>query len=198
VVLVPALLTLAGRAHRTGHRVAAAQAVLLDLRHRDVDIVGTGEEAAGAHEGVVVEHVDDAGHRQEHVVLGDLRLAAALTTLAATSPSVAEPAAPTPSPALGLLLLTLLRAAFGTVFGALLAFAVPPARGAFIHTPLLTGLLALLTGLLALLAGLLPLVTGLLPLVANLLALHTGLLPLAADLLALLTRLLPRLGGTGR
>ena len=54
--------------------VALAQAVPLDLAERDVDVVRAGQVARGAHEGVVVEHVEDARDRDEHVVLADLRL----------------------------------------------------------------------------------------------------------------------------
>ena len=47
---------------------------LLDQAERDVDVVGAGQVAGGADEGVVVEHVEDAGHRDEDVVVGDLEL----------------------------------------------------------------------------------------------------------------------------
>src|SRR5207248_5261850 len=52
-----------------------AHAVLLDLRERDVDVVGSGEVARGADEGEVVHDMDDAGDRNEDVVLVDDRLA---------------------------------------------------------------------------------------------------------------------------
>ncbi len=69
----------------------------LDLRHRDIDVVGSGEIARGPHERVVVEYVDDARHLHEHVVVGDLRLIAALATLVAAPTTVAEPTAPAPA-----------------------------------------------------------------------------------------------------
>ena len=64
-------LALAGLAHLADDRVAAAQAVLADHRQRHVDVVGAGQVAGGAHERVVVEHVEDAGDRHEDVVLED-------------------------------------------------------------------------------------------------------------------------------
>ena len=63
------LLALLGHPNRTGHRVTAAQAVLAHHIHRDVDVVRTGQVAGGAHEGVVVEDVEDAGYRLDDVVL---------------------------------------------------------------------------------------------------------------------------------
>ena len=54
--------------------VTLAQVVALDHPERDVDVVVAREVARGPHERVVVEDVEDAGHRDEHVVLGDLRL----------------------------------------------------------------------------------------------------------------------------
>ena len=41
---------------------------------RDVDVVRAGQVAGGAHERVVVEDVEDAGDRDQDVVLGDHRL----------------------------------------------------------------------------------------------------------------------------
>src|SRR5690606_17439105 len=86
-------LALAVGAHRTGDGVPAAQTVLADLRHGDVHVVGPGEVATGPDERVVVEHVEDAGDRHEHIVLGDLGLAFAggRGTLAPAAP--AAPAA---------------------------------------------------------------------------------------------------------
>ena len=57
-----------------GDDVALAQAVLADLGERDVDVVRARQVAGGADEGVVVEDVEDAGHREQDVVLGDHRL----------------------------------------------------------------------------------------------------------------------------
>ena len=45
---------------------------LRTMRERQVDVVGARQVAAGAHEGVVVEDVEDAGRRHQHVVLEDL------------------------------------------------------------------------------------------------------------------------------
>src|SRR5690606_20951761 len=74
VVLVPPTLALAVGAHRTGDGVPPAQTVLADLRHGDVHVVGPGEVAAGPDERVVVEDVEDAGDRHQHIVLRDLWL----------------------------------------------------------------------------------------------------------------------------
>ena len=67
-------LALAGLAHHAGDRVTAAQAVLADHRQRHVDVVGARQVAGGADERVVVEHVEDARARHQHVVLEDLRV----------------------------------------------------------------------------------------------------------------------------
>ncbi len=76
VVLLAALavVALARLADRADDGVTLAQVVLLDLAERDVDVVVAREVAAGAHEGVVVENVEDARDRDEHVILGDLGL----------------------------------------------------------------------------------------------------------------------------
>jgi hypothetical protein len=50
------------RADRAFDGVALAQAVLLDLAHRDIHVVGAGQVAGCADERVRIEHVDDAGH----------------------------------------------------------------------------------------------------------------------------------------
>ncbi len=68
------LLALAGRLDRAGDRVALAQVVALDHLQRHVDVAAARQVAGGAHERVVVEDVEDAGHGHEDVVLGDLRL----------------------------------------------------------------------------------------------------------------------------
>src|SRR5690606_11589463 len=49
--------------------VAAAQPVLAHLRHRDVDVVRSGQVAGGADERVVVEDVEDAGDGHELLVV---------------------------------------------------------------------------------------------------------------------------------
>ncbi len=97
------LLALARRLDRAGHRVALAQRVALHEAERDVDVVRPWQVAGGTHEGVVVEHVEDAGHRDENVVVGDLQLglvllrrpgraAGALPVAAALSAATAPPA----------------------------------------------------------------------------------------------------------
>ena len=67
-------LALARLAHGAGDRVALAQAGLADLRQRDVDVVRAGQVARRPDERVVVEDVEDAGDRDEDVVLADLGL----------------------------------------------------------------------------------------------------------------------------
>src|SRR5690606_20017877 len=99
VVLVAPVLTLPGGPHRAGHRVAPAQPVLADLRHRDVHVLGAGQVAVGADEGVVVQHVDDPGPRHQHVVLVDLRLAVAAPLAAAATPVPVAVAPATPAAA---------------------------------------------------------------------------------------------------
>src|SRR5262249_30753753 len=71
--------------------VALAQAVLAYLGERDVHIVRPGEVAGGADEGIPlrVEHVEDAGDRDEHVILADHGLGVGLTV---------APAGPGPEP----------------------------------------------------------------------------------------------------
>src|SRR5262249_23327393 len=105
VELLPPL-ALAWLADRALDNVPLAQAVLAHLRERDVHVVGSRQVAGGADERVVVEHVEDAGDRDQHIVLGDhgLGLAAAL---AAPAVAVAEPVpGAAPAPALGLVVTT--------------------------------------------------------------------------------------------
>src|SRR5208337_514194 len=72
--------------------IALAQAVLAHLGEGDVHVVRPGQVAGGAHEGVPlrVEHVEDAGDRDEHVILADHGLRFGL--------AVAAPAVPVPEP----------------------------------------------------------------------------------------------------
>src|SRR5205823_11243919 len=96
VELLPAL-TLARLPDGTRHDVALAQRVTTYLGERDVDVVGARQIALGADERVVVEDVDDAGDRDEDVVLGDDRLGLARTEAvapAAAAVALAEPSAP--------------------------------------------------------------------------------------------------------
>src|SRR5204863_5386074 len=71
--------------------IALAQAVLAHLGERDVHIVRPGQVAGGANEGVPlrVEHVEDAGDRDEHVILADHGLRVGLAV---------APAVPVPEP----------------------------------------------------------------------------------------------------
>ena len=87
------LLAVAGHPNRTGHRVAAAQAVLAHHVHRHVDVVRTGEVTGGAHERVIVEDVKDAGDRLNDVVLAQFGVGAIAGSLT-PAPAVAEPASP--------------------------------------------------------------------------------------------------------
>ena len=82
--------------HRAGDGVALAHAVPTHLRERDVDVVGAGQVARGAHERVVVEDVEDAGNRHENVVIGNLRLGLESLARWAVAVALAEPAATPP------------------------------------------------------------------------------------------------------
>src|SRR5699024_4419309 len=95
VVLAVAAFAFAGLAHRAGDRVPAAQAVLLHLAQGDVDVIGAGQVAAGTHESVVVQHIEDSRHRQQDVVLGDDDLFLDLRTRAALAVPGAVPATTT-------------------------------------------------------------------------------------------------------
>src|SRR5919108_146955 len=93
VELLPRLLALAWLAHGAGDRVAATQPVLADHRQRDVDVRRARQVAGGADEGVVVEDVDDAGDREQHVAVAHLGVDVALAAAAAVAVAVAAPAA---------------------------------------------------------------------------------------------------------
>src|SRR5690606_20176102 len=102
VLLAPAaVLALARLADGSDDGVALAQVVLLDLAERDVDVRGAGQVAGGAHEGVVVEHVEDARDGDQHVVVGDLRLE--LVVVASATVAVALAVAATTALIRGLL-----------------------------------------------------------------------------------------------
>src|SRR5690349_22805853 len=75
--------------------VALAQAVLAHLGERDVHVVRTGQVAGGADERVAlrVEHVQDAGDRDEDVVLADHGLRIGLPVAAAVAVPEPVPAA---------------------------------------------------------------------------------------------------------
>src|SRR5690606_15732027 len=85
-------LALARLAHRAGDDVALAQAVAADLGERDVHVVAARKVAAGPDEGVVVEDVEDAGDRDEDVVLADHGLGAVEAVTAAAAAALPEPA----------------------------------------------------------------------------------------------------------
>lgn len=72
VLLAALLLALAGLLDRTDDGVALAQVVLLHLSEGHVHVAGAGEVAGRADESVVVEHIEDAGDRDQDVVLADL------------------------------------------------------------------------------------------------------------------------------
>ena len=91
VLLAPVLLALARLLDRSDDRVALAQVVLLDLPERDVDVLLAGEVTGRADEGVVVEDVEDAGDRDEDVVLGDLGLELVALAAAALAATAAAP-----------------------------------------------------------------------------------------------------------
>src|SRR5262249_61719360 len=97
-------LALAWLAHRAGDRVAAAQPVLAHLGQRHIHVVRPGQVAGSPDERVVVQDVQDAGDRDEDVVLGDDRLGVAAVPLtpaaAAAGPQPAAPPAPPPARAL--------------------------------------------------------------------------------------------------
>ncbi len=122
VELLPPL-ALAGLADGPLDDVPLAQAVLADLRQRNVHVVGPRQVAGGADERVVVEHVEDASDRDEDVVLGDhgLGLGAAL---AAAPVAIAEPVpVAAAAPAVGVVVtaaaLVLLLARLATTLAAL-------------------------------------------------------------------------------
>src|SRR5215471_11495107 len=105
VELLPPL-ALAWLADRALDNVPLAQAVLAHLRERDVHVVGSRQVAGGADERIVVEHVEDPGDRDQHVVLGDHGLGIA-AALAAPAVAVAEPVpVAAPAPAIGLVVTT--------------------------------------------------------------------------------------------
>ena len=91
-------LALAGLADGAGDGVALAQPALAHLGERDVDVVRAGQVARGPDERVVVEDVEDAGDRDQDVVLADLGQGVALARReavpAAAAVAVAVPVAP--------------------------------------------------------------------------------------------------------
>src|SRR5690625_4827354 len=93
------LLALARLAHGTGDRITFAQSRTTHHRHGDIHIALSRQVSGRADECVVVEDVDDAGHRDEDVVLMDLwgvlTLPAASAATSVPIPASAVPAAPT-------------------------------------------------------------------------------------------------------
>ena len=182
-------LALAGLAHLADDGVAAAQAELPHHRQGEVHVVRPGQVARGADEGVVVEHVEDARRRDEHVVLehrgvGLVAVARAVDGPLAVPATTATVAA---AAALAVVVEVLL------VLGAVLAL-VPPGPGSagpgwlLVCWPLLAllvagpGLLAVLTVLAVL--PVLP-VLAILPVLTALALLVLALLVLALLVLAL-------------
>src|SRR6266851_1144010 len=91
VELLPAL-AVPWLAHRALDHVPLAQAVPADLGERHVHVVGSGQVPGGADEPVVVQDIQDAGDRDEHVILGDHGLGLPCRAPLAASPvAVAEP-----------------------------------------------------------------------------------------------------------
>src|SRR5215207_8591643 len=88
-------LPLARRTDHTGDQVALTQAEFLDHGEGDVRVVRTWQVAVGTDEGVIVENVQDAASRDEHIVFGNHRLVVAFQTAATTAvtPVLAIPAA---------------------------------------------------------------------------------------------------------
>src|SRR5690606_20133411 len=89
VLLASLLLALVRLLDRADDRVALAQVVLLHLAERDVHVTGPREVAGGAHERIVVKDVEDAGDRDQHIVLADLRLELVGVLIAAATTLVA-------------------------------------------------------------------------------------------------------------
>ena len=71
------------------HGIALAQAILLDLAHRNIHIVRAWQIAGGADERVRIQHVDDTCDRDELVIL---LLAAAVVKITAAQTTIAAPA----------------------------------------------------------------------------------------------------------
>src|ERR1035437_8415729 len=122
------LLALAQGPDGTGYCVALAKVVLLDDAERHVDVVLTGQVAAGAKKRVVVEHLEDAGHRNQDIVIlngfDGLILALATGALALTAPTLAVAAALTVAPATAGRVLILVIPATVLVLTALLAVVI--------------------------------------------------------------------------
>src|SRR5260221_14467123 len=99
------------------------------LGQRDVDVLLSGQVSGRADEPVVVEHVQDAGDRDEHVVLGDHRLG---VPAALTAPPVVVPVAePVPAAAAPLAVTVVISAALlpARVTGIALPACIPRVPG---------------------------------------------------------------------
>src|SRR5699024_6549122 len=86
------VLALTGSLDLTGDRVALAQPRPPDLVHGHVDVAGAGEVAGGAHVGVVVADVQDAGDGHQLIALAHLAVVL-LTALRVLAALVVLPAA---------------------------------------------------------------------------------------------------------
>src|SRR6185436_4471622 len=197
------LLAFAQYADGTGDCVPLAQAVLLDDAQRHVDVVLAGQVAAGAQESVVVQHLEDASHRDEHVVLvnalDDLALTLALATesLTLTTTTLAVATALTVASATAGRVVILVVPATTVVLSALLAVVLLPdvlLAAVLMPVLLLAALLAVVLLAVVLLAALLAVV--LLPVVLSALALasvlSTALLPVRPVVLTRWASLVPR------
>src|SRR5699024_5781953 len=91
------LLTLAWLAHGAGDGVTLTQSMTAHHGQRHVHVVGPRQVTRRPDERVVVQDVEDAGHRNQDIVLGNLDLLIPITVVAATVPVVvaATVAAPT-------------------------------------------------------------------------------------------------------
>src|SRR5664280_109216 len=189
------LLALAQGPDGTGYGVALAKVVLLDDAERHVDVVLTGQIAAGAKKRVVVEHLEDAGHRNQDIVIVNgfdgLVLALATGALALTAPTLAVAAALTVAPATAGRVLILVIPATVLVLTALLAVVI---LTVVLSTTLLTVVLTLLAVVLTVVLTLLTVILTLLTVILTLLAV---ILTVVLTLLALiLTVVLPRWAAT--
>ena len=117
-----------------GHGVAGTQPVVLDELVGDVNILGAGQVAGGAQVGVlVVGDVQDAGHRQEDLVLTRLVAATASATAVAGVSALAAGVAVVPVEAVASALATPTTAPPALVVVAVgLVIAVASTAGAFL------------------------------------------------------------------
>jgi hypothetical protein len=82
--------------------------------------VRTGQVAGGAHEGIIVEDVKNAGYRLDDIVLAEFGFGTIARPLTA-APAIAEPSAPPALTALAVLVVATLLAARALLVTALVA-----------------------------------------------------------------------------